>query len=216
MLISAPSEDADFTVVKGVNEHDLKGEHKIISNASCTTNCVAPVAKVINDNFGIESSSMITVHAYTATQKLVDAPAKKDLRRGRSAAVNMIPTTTGAAKAVCQAIPELKGKMEAFAIRVPVPVGSIATITASTEKPVTLEEVNELFKSVSKHHMKGVMEYSEEPLVSSDIIHNPHSCIFDAQMTRISGKNLVSVTAWYDNEWGYSNRMVDVVKLLKN
>lgn len=215
VLISAPAKGNDITIVKGVNENLLKKEHTIISNASCTTNCAAPLTKVINDNFGIEKAFMITSHAYTATQRLVDAPDPKDLRRGRAAAVNMVPSTTGAAEAVVQTIPELKGKLDGFAIRVPVPTGSIITLVALVKKPATKENVNWLFSQVSQYHMKGVLEYTEEPIVSSDIIHNPHSCVFDAGLTKVTDGNLVSVTGWYDNEWGYSCRMVDVVKLLK-
>ncbi|MBW3023070.1 type I glyceraldehyde-3-phosphate dehydrogenase [Candidatus Woesearchaeota archaeon] len=215
VLISAPAKNPDITIVKGVNEHDYnKEKHNIISNASCTTNCLAPMVKVLNDNFGIKRGFMLTAHAYTATQRLVDAPDAKDPRRGRSAAVNIVPTTTGAAKAVAETIPELKGKLNGFALRVPVPTGSIANFVAELKKEVTIEQVNELFKNVSEHHMKGVLQYSEESLVSTDIIHNPHSCIFDSAYTDILEGNLVSITGWYDNEWGYSCRMVDVVKML--
>lgn len=215
VLISAPSKTADISVVKGVNENLIKDSHIIVSNASCTTNCAAPLTKVINDNFGIEKGFMITAHAYTATQRLVDAPDSKDPRRGRAAAVNMVPSTTGAAEAVVQTIPELKGKIDGFAIRVPIPTGSIITLTALVKKPATKENINWLFSEVSKYHMKGVLEYTEDPIVSSDIVHNPHSCIFDAGLTKVTDGNLVSVTGWYDNEWGYSNRMIDVIKLMK-
>ncbi|MEM4336983.1 MAG: type I glyceraldehyde-3-phosphate dehydrogenase [Candidatus Woesearchaeota archaeon] len=214
VLISAPSKDADISVVMGVNEHLLKAEHKIISNCSCTTNAAAPLAKVINDNFLIEKGFIITSHAYTATQKLVDAPDSKDLRRGRSAAVNIVPSTTGAAEAVVQTIPELKGKLDGFALRVPVPTGSIVTLVAIVKKATTKEELNWLFGEVSKYHMKGIVQYVNEPIVSTDIIHNPHSCIFDSLLTKVTDNNLVSVTAWYDNEWGYSCRMVDMIKKL--
>lgn len=215
VLISAPGKNVDFTVVKGVNEHLLKPEMKIISNASCTTNCTSPMVKVLNDNFGVEKGFILTTHAYTATQKLVDAPDAKDLRRGRSAAVNIVPSTTGAAEAVVETIPSLKGKLDGFALRVPVPSGSIITFIAIVKKLSTVAEINNLFKSVSEFHLKGVLEYSEEALVSTDIIHNRHSCIFDALMTKVTDGNMVSITGWYDNEWGYSNRMVDVVKMLK-
>ncbi|HLC98651.1 MAG TPA: type I glyceraldehyde-3-phosphate dehydrogenase [Candidatus Nanoarchaeia archaeon] len=214
VLISAPSKSADLSIVRGVNEHMLKKEHTIVSNCSCTTNCAAPMTKVLNDNFGIEKAFMVTSHAYTATQRLVDAPDAKDPRRGRSAAINMVPSTTGAAEAVVQTIPELKGKLDGFAIRVPVPSGSIITLIALVKKPATKENINWLFNQVAQHHMKGVLEYTEEPLVSTDIIHNSHSCILDAALTKVTDGNLVSVTGWYDNEWGYSCRMVDVVKLM--
>lgn len=215
VLISAPAKNPDFSVVKGVNDNLLKKEHVIVSNASCTTNCAAPLTKVINDNFGIEKAFMITSHAYTATQKLVDAPDPKDMRRGRNAAVNMVPSTTGAAEAVVLTIPELKGKLDGFAIRVPVPTGSIITLVSLVKKPTTKENVNWLFSQVAQYHMKGVLQYTEEPLVSTDIIHNPNSCVFDAGLTKVTDGNLVSVTGWYDNEWGYSCRMVDVLKLMK-
>ena len=183
--------------MKGVNENLLKPDHRIVSNCSCTTNCAAPLAKVINDNFGIEKGFMITAHAYTATQKLVDAPDAKDPRRGRTAAINMVPSTTGAAEAVVQTIPELKGKIDGFAIRVPVPVGSIITLTALVKKPAEKDKVNWLFSEVSKYHMKGVLEYTEDPIVSTDIIHNPHSCIFDAGLTKVTDGNLFSFTTLY-------------------
>ncbi len=214
VLISSPSKDSDITIVKGVNEKEYnKNKHHIISNASCTTNCLAPMVKVLHDNFGVKRGFMVTAHAYTADQRLVDAP-HKDLRRARSAAVSIIPTTTGAAKAVAEVIPSLKGKLDGFAWRVPVPDGSIVQLTAELEKPTDIEKLNWLFKQVSQYHLKGILEYSEEPLVSRDIIHNPHSCIFDAPSTAVIGGNLVSICGWYDNEWGYSCRMVDVIKLL--
>lgn len=225
VLVSAPSkcdvnekgvcEPMLFTIVKGVNEHLYdKNKYNIISNASCTTNCAALMAKVLNDNFKIKKGYLVTAHAYTATQKLVDAPNAKDPRRGRSAAINIVPSTTGAAEAVIETIPELKGKFDGFALRVPVPDGSISVISAEVEKSTTKEEVNQLFKNVSMYHLKGILEYSEDPLVSTDIIHNPHSCIFDASLTKVVDKNLVNIAGWYDNEWGYSCRMVDVLKLL--
>jgi len=215
VLISAPGKNMDLTVVKGVNEHLLKGKScAIVSNGSCTTNATSPLAKVLNDNFGIEKGIILTVHAYTATQKLVDAPDAKDMRRGRSAAVNIVPSTTGAAEAVVETIPELKGKLDGFALRVPVPCGSIITLTALVKKQTNKDEVNWLFRQVSQYHMKGVVQYVDEPIVSADIVHNPHSCIFDSLMTKVTDGNLVSVTAWYDNEWGYSCRMVEMVKLV--
>jgi len=214
VLISAPAKKPDITVVLGVNfdRYDRK-KHKIISNASCTTNCIAPIVKVLNDAFGIESGFMTTVHAYTASQKLVDAPHKKDIRRGRAAAVNIVPTTTGATKAVGETIPELNKKLDGMAIRVPVACGSICQFSAVLKKKITTEQVNSAFKKAAQK-IKGILEYSEEPLVSTDIIQNPHSCIFDSLSTQAVGKHQVNVCGWYDNEWGYSARMVDVMKKL--
>lgn len=216
VLISAPGKNVDFSVVKGVNDGLLKKTHAVVSNCSCTTNAAAPLVKVINDNFSIEKGFLITTHAYTATQRLVDAPDPKDMRRGRSAAVNIVPSTTGAAEAVIATIPELKGRLDGFALRVPVLTGSIVTLVALVKKPTTVEQVNWLFDQVSKYHMKGVLQYSTEPLVSTDIIHNSHSCIFDSLLTKVTDKNMISVTAWYDNEWGYSCRMIDIVKMMGN
>ncbi|RJQ21394.1 type I glyceraldehyde-3-phosphate dehydrogenase [Candidatus Woesearchaeota archaeon] len=214
VLISAPAKGVDITLVKGVNEHLYdKKKHNIISNASCTTNCLAPIVKVLHDNFGVKRGFMATAHSYTADQRLVDAP-HKDLRRARSAAVSIIPTTTGAAKTVGEVIPELKGKLDGFAWRVPTPDGSIVNFVAELEKPADIQKINWLFKQVAGYHLKGIVQYSEEPLVSRDIIHNPNSCIFDAEQTMVLDGNFVSVQGWYDNEWGYSCRMVDVVKLL--
>jgi len=201
------------TLVKGVNEHEYKGE-TIVSNASCTTNCLAPMVKILNDNFKIKRGFITTIHAYTADQKLVDSPHKKDPRRGRSAAINMVPTSTGAAKAVTEVIPELVGKMDGIAIRVPVATGSVTDFVCEIEKKTTVKEINKLFKSVAESHLKGVLEYTEEPLVSSDIIHNPHSCIFDSLMTNIIDGKFVKILGWYDNEWGYSCRMIDMVKII--
>lgn len=214
VLISAPAKEPDVTVVLGVN-FDMydKKKHQIISNASCTTNCIAPMVKVLHDTFGILSGFMTTVHAYTASQRLVDAPDKKDPRRGRAAAVNIVPTTTGATKAVAETIPELKDKLNGMAIRVPVVCGSICQFSAVLKKNVTAEEVNAAFKKAAQK-LKGIIEYSEEPLVSTDIIQNNHSCIFDAASTQVLGGNLVNICGWYDNEWGYSARMVDVMKKL--
>jgi len=214
VLISAPAKKPDVTVVLGVN-FDMydKKKHRVISNASCTTNCIAPIVKVLNDAFGIVNGFMTTVHAYTATQKLVDAPHKKDPRRGRAAAANIVPTTTGATKAVIETIPELKDKLNGMAIRVPVVCGSICQFSAVLKKNVTAEEVNKAFKKAAQK-LKGIIEYSEDPLVSSDIIQNNHSCIFDSLSTQVIGGNLVNVCGWYDNEWGYSARMVDVMKKL--
>ncbi len=214
VLISAPAKNPDITIVKGVNEqlYDKK-KHNIISNASCTTNCLAPIVKVLNDNLSVKRGFMVTAHSYTADQRLVDAP-HKDLRRARSAAVSIIPTVTGAAKALGDVIPAVKGKMDGFAWRVPTPDGSIVNVVVEVEKPTDIEKVNWLFKQVAQYHMKGILEYTEEPIVSRDIIHNPHSCIFDALSTNVLGGTLISVSGWYDNEWGYSCRMVDVIKLL--
>ncbi|MBW2984885.1 type I glyceraldehyde-3-phosphate dehydrogenase [Candidatus Woesearchaeota archaeon] len=214
VLLSAPPKGGKIKqIVKGVNEHIIEKDDVIISNASCTTNCFAPIAKVINDNYKINGGVMTTIHAYTADQRIVDGP-HKDLRRARSAALSIIPTSTGAAKAVQKVVPELEGKLYAASIRVPVPDGSIVVFVAEIEASPTVEEVNELFKNVSQHHMKGVLEYSDEALVSSDIIGNPHSCIFDSQLTRRVDDNILHVVGWYDNEWGYSCRMIDIAKLM--
>ncbi len=214
VLISSPAKGHDITIVKGVNEHSYdKNNHHIVSNASCTTNCLAPMVKVLHDNFRVKRGFMTTVHAYTADQRLVDAP-HKDLRRARSAAINIVPTTTGAAKAVTDVIPELKGKLDGLALRVPVPAGSVTDFVCELENHVSVEQVNKLFKNVANHHLKSVLEYSEDPLVSSDIIHNRHSCIFDAQSTMVIEGGLLKVVGWYDNEWGYSCRMVDVLNMM--
>ena len=214
VLISAPAKDPDITIVKGVNEHAYNREtHHIISNASCTTNCLAPMVKVLNDNFGVEHGFMNTVHAFTADQRIVDAP-HKDLRRARTAAASIVPTSTGAAKAVTEVIPELKGKLDGIALRVPVPDGSVVDFVCRLKRNASKEEINQLFKSVAKHHLQGILEYTEDPIVSADIIDNRHSCIFDALSTNVLEGNFVKVIGWYDNEWGYSCRMVDVIKLL--
>lgn len=213
VILSAPAKDKVKTMVLGVNEHTYNGE-ELVSNASCTTNCFAPMAKVINDNYKIISGVMDTVHAYTNDQKILDAP-HKDLRRAKAAALNIVPTSTGAAKAIGEVIPELSGKMIGAAIRVPVPCGSMVHFVAEVErKGLKAEEVNKLFKNVSNYHMKGILEYSEEALVSSDIIGNPHSCIFDSQLTKVVDDQIIVVVGWYDNEWGYSNRMVDLAKYI--
>ncbi len=210
VILTVPAKgDIDATVVLGVNDDVLKGDEQIISNASCTTNCLAPMVKVINDNFGLEKGFMTTVHAYTNDQQLLDLP-HKDLRRARAAAVSIIPTTTGAAKTVGKVIPELKGKLDGFALRVPTPDGSITDFVAIVKKETTAEEVNAAMKAAAEGAMKGIMEYSEDPLVSIDIVHNPHSCILDSQSTMVNG-NLVKVVGWYDNEWGYSCRVVDLI-----
>jgi len=214
VLISAPAKNPDITLVRGVNEHDYdKNKHNIISNASCTTNCLAPIVKVLHDNFGVKRGFMTTTHSYTADQKLVDAP-HKDLRRARSAAVSIIPTTTGAAIAVTDVIPDLKGKLDGIALRVPTPDGSITDFVCELKKDTTPEAVNKLFKEVASHHLKEVLEYTDEPIVSKDIIHNPHSSIFDSALTKVIDGKFLKVVSWYDNEWGYSNRIVDVVKIL--
>jgi len=213
VLISAPSKDPDITVVYGVNHKDIKKHDKIISVASCTTNCLAPVAKVLNDNFGILRAFMTTIHGYTSSQKLVDLPDKK-LRRGRAAAVNIIPTTTGATEATSKVIPELEGRMDGLSIRVPVVVGSIVDFVAELHQQVTKEEINLALKKASKGELKGVLAYTEDEIVSSDIIANSHSSIVDGLSTQVMG-NLVKVLSWYDNEYGYSSRMVDVMKYLR-
>jgi glyceraldehyde 3-phosphate dehydrogenase len=214
VLLTVPAKDEiDNMIVLGVNNDALKPSDKIVSNASCTTNCVAPMAKVLHDAFGIEKGLMTTIHAYTNDQRVLDLP-HKDLRRARAAAANIIPTTTGAAKAVGKIIPELKGKLNGMAIRVPVACGSVTDLVVKLKKKVTIDEVNDAFKKGAEK-MKGILEYSDEPLVSSDIIDNPHSCIFDAQSTMVLGEDdLVKVVGWYDNEWAYSCRVAELVELL--
>ncbi|ACO03854.1 MULTISPECIES: type I glyceraldehyde-3-phosphate dehydrogenase [Persephonella] len=211
VIISAPGKNPDLTVVLGVNEDQYDPEnHHIISNASCTTNCLAPVAKVLNDEFGIVKGYMVTVHAYTNDQRILDLP-HKDLRRARAAATNIIPTTTGAAKAVGEVLPELKGKLDGTARRVPVADGSLVDLTVILEREVTEEEINSKMKEYAEGKMKGILEYTEDPIVSQDIVGNPHSSIFDALSTKVIGGNFVHVASWYDNEWGYSNRLKDLV-----
>jgi glyceraldehyde 3-phosphate dehydrogenase len=213
VLISAPAKGVKV-IVKGVNEHTYdKAADNIISNASCTTNCLAPIVKVLNDNFGIEQGFMTTVHAYTNDQRILDFP-HKDLRRARSAAINIIPTTTGAAETVAEVIPELKGKLTGMALRVPVPCGSITDFVCTLKKPTNVHEVNWLFSEVARFHMKGILEYTDDPIVSSDIIGNPNSTIFDARSTLMLGETFLKVVGWYDNEWGYSNRMVDLLRMM--
>ena len=210
VVLSAPAkEELDGTIVLGVNDDILTGNETMLSNASCTTNCLAPMVKVLNDNFGIEHGYMVTVHAYTNDQRILDFP-HKDLRRARTAAANTIPTTTGAAKAVGLVIPELQGKLTGYAMRVPVPDGSITDLTAVLKKETTAEEINKLMKEASEGPLKGIMEYTEDPLVSSDIVGNPHSVIFDSQLTEAHGTH-VKVVGWYDNEYGYSARIVDLI-----
>ncbi|MFD2201186.1 type I glyceraldehyde-3-phosphate dehydrogenase [Shivajiella indica] len=213
VIITAPAKDDHVpTIVLGVNEHILKGDEDIISNASCTTNCLAPMVKVLEDNFGIEKGFVSTVHSYTNDQNLHDAP-HRDLRRARAAAYSIIPTTTHAAKAMEIVLPHLKGKIEASAMRVPVPDGSLTDLIVELKRETTTEEINQVFKESARKEMKGIMEYTEDPIVSIDIIGNPHSCIFDAGLTSAKG-NLVKIVGWYDNEAGYSNRLVDLVKKL--
>ncbi len=216
VLLSVPAdkpEDVDITVVMGVNDNMLKPEHRFISNASCTTNCLAPVAKVLNDNFGIKHGIMNTIHAYTNDQIILDAP-HKDLRRARAAAVSIIPTSTGAAKAIGLVVPELEGKLDGMAMRVPIPNGSVVDLTCVLEKNVTKEELNEAMRKAAEGPMKNVLEYCNDPIVSIDIVGNPHSSIFDSLLTQVKGENLVKIVAWYDNEFGYSCRMADMVSLI--
>jgi glyceraldehyde 3-phosphate dehydrogenase len=214
VLISAPAKNPDFTLAYGINHEKFdKQKHLIISNASCTTNCLTPVAKVLLENFGIKRGLMTTIHSYTNDQNLLDLP-HKDLRRARAAALSMIPSTTGAAKAVAEVIPELKGKLHGTAVRVPTPNVSLVDLTVETEKPVTAETINAAFKAAAEGKLKGVLQYSDEPTVSIDYNGNPHSAIFDATNTFVIDGTFAKVFAWYDNEWGFSNRMVDVAKLI--
>ena len=215
VVLTAPAKDAlDATVVLGVNDDILTGKEQTLSNASCTTNCLAPMVKVLNSKFGIEKGLMVTIHAYTNDQNILDLP-HKDLRRARAAAVNTIPTSTGAAKAVGLVIPELKGKLNGYAVRVPVPDGSLTDLTVMLKTETTKEEINAAMKEAAETYLKGIMEYSDEPIVSGDIIDNPHSVIFDSQLTDVQG-NLAKVVGWYDNEFGYSCRALDLILKLKN
>ena len=217
VLLSVPAKDKiDATIVLGVNDDDLEADHRIVSNASCTTNCLGPVAKVLHDSFGIKSGLMTTIHAYTNDQSLLDAPHKKDMRRARAAAVSMIPTTTGAAKAVGKVIPELNGKLNGMAVRVPTPDGSLVDLVADLEKNVGADEVNEAMRKAAAGPMKNILEYCEDPVVSIDIVGNSHSSIFDSLATMDMESNLVKVISWYDNEWGYSCRMVDLMIKMAN
>jgi len=214
VIVSAPATDPDATIVLGVNEKTYDpAKHHILSNASCTTNCLAPVAKVLHENFGIEKGFMTTIHAYTNDQKILDQP-HKDLRRARAAAVSQIPTTTGAAKAVGLVLPELKGKIDGIAIRVPTPNVSLVDLVALMKRPVTDKEVNEAFKKAAEGALKGILAYTDEPLVSVDFMSNPHSAIVDGLSTKVLDGNLLKVMAWYDNEWGYSCRCVDLIKYI--
>jgi len=210
ILTVPPKDEIDAMVVMGVNDDMLKKEHRLVSNASCTTNCLAPLAKILDETFGIEEGFMTTVHAYTNDQRLADV-AHKDLRRSRAAAENMIPTTTGAARAVGKVLPRLKGKLDGMAMRVPVPDGSVVDLACRLSKKPSVREVNDAVKHASEGPMGRYLEYSEEPIVSSDIIGNPHSSIFDALSTRTQGDGYLKVVSWYDNEWGYSNRVVDLI-----
>jgi glyceraldehyde 3-phosphate dehydrogenase len=210
VIISAPAKDEDITIVLGVNEKSYDpAKHHIISNASCTTNCLGPVAKVIHENWGIQKGSMTTIHSYTNDQNVLDFP-HKDLRRARAAALNMIPTTTGAAKAIGLVLPELKGKLDGYAMRVPTPDVSVVDLVAVLDKPATDKEVNAALKAAAEGALKGILAYTEDPVVSTDMLKNPHSSIVDGQLTKVVGGNLLKVVAWYDNEWGYSNRVNDL------
>ena len=214
VIISAPAKNEDLTVVLGVNEGAYDpAKHKVISNASCTTNCLAPVVKVLHEKFGIEKGSMTTIHSYTNDQNVLDFP-HKDLRRARAAAINMIPTTTGAAKAIGLVMPELKGKLDGYAMRVPTPNVSVVDLVAVTNKATTAEEVNAALKAAAGGPLKGILGYTEDPVVSTDLMHNPNSSTVDSQMTKVLGGNLVKVITWYDNEWGYSLRCVDLALFL--
>ncbi len=211
MILTVPAKDEiDATIVMGVNDDKLKPEHKLVSNASCTTNCLAPVAKILDEKFGIEEGFMTTVHAYTNDQRLADVP-HKDFRRSRAATQNIIPTTTGAARTVGKVLPQLKGKLDGLAMRVPVPDGSIVDLVAKVREKPDTAAVNAAVRAAAEGPLKAVVEYSEVPLVSTDIIGNPHSSVFDALSTRAEGDGYVKVVAWYDNEWGYSNRVVDLI-----
>jgi glyceraldehyde 3-phosphate dehydrogenase len=210
VIVSAPSNGADATIVYGVNHNDFKrGTHTVISNASCTTNCFVPMVKVLDDAFGVENGLMTTIHAYTGDQSLVDGP-HSDLRRSRGAAINIVPTSTGAARATSLVLESMKGKLDGTSLRVPVPTGSITDFVANLKKPATVDEINAAFKAAAAGPLNGILEYTDAPIVSSDIVTNSHSCIFDSDLTMSMG-SLVKVLGWYDNEWGYSNRLVDLV-----
>jgi glyceraldehyde 3-phosphate dehydrogenase len=213
VIISAPASDEDVTIVMGVNDGSYDpAKHTIISNASCTTNCLGPLAKVLNDAFGVERGLMTTIHAYTQDQNLQDGP-HKDLRRARAAALNIVPTSTGAAKAIGLVLPELKGKLDGYALRVPVPTGSATDLTVTVGKDTSVDEVKAAYQAAADGPLKGILTYTEDPIVSSDIVTDPASCIFDAGLTKVIG-NQVKVVGWYDNEWGYSNRLVDLTALV--
>jgi glyceraldehyde 3-phosphate dehydrogenase len=212
VIISAPATDEDITIVLGVNDDKYDGSQNIISNASCTTNCLGPLAKVLNDEFGIVKGLMTTIHAYTQDQNLQDGP-HKDLRRARAAALNIVPTSTGAAKAIGLVLPELKGKLDGYALRVPIPTGSVTDLTAELTKSASVEEINAAFKAAAESKLKGILKYYDAPIVSSDIVTDPHSSLFDSGLTKVID-NQAKVVSWYDNEWGYSNRLVDLVALV--
>ncbi|MCS7481494.1 type I glyceraldehyde-3-phosphate dehydrogenase [Umezawaea endophytica] len=212
VIISAPAKNEDLTIVLGANEDKYDGSQTVISNASCTTNCLAPLAKVLHDTFTIERGLMTTIHAYTQDQNLQDAP-HSDLRRARAAALNIVPTSTGAAKAIGLVLPELKGKLDGYALRVPIPTGSATDLTVTLGRETTVEEVNAAYKAAAEGALKGYLRYNTDPIVSSDIVTDPASCIFDAPLTKVIGDQ-VKVVGWYDNEWGYSNRLVDLVNLV--
>ncbi|MGH2766688.1 MAG: type I glyceraldehyde-3-phosphate dehydrogenase [Actinomycetota bacterium] len=213
VIVSAPAKGDDITIVLGVNDQDYDpASHHVISNASCTTNCVVPMASVVEEAFGIDRALMTTCHAYTNDQNLLDLP-HKDLRRARAAAINLVPASTGAAKATSLAIPKLKGKMDGMAFRVPVPVGSVTDLVCLLEREATEEEINEAFRAAAEGRLRGILKYTEDPLVSSDIVGDPHSCVFDALSTMAIG-NMVKVIGWYDNEWGFSNRLVELTQLV--
>jgi glyceraldehyde 3-phosphate dehydrogenase len=214
VIISAPAKNEDVTIVLGVNDDMYDpAKHRIISNASCTTNCLAPLVKVLNDSFGIEKGSMTTVHSYTNDQTILDFP-HKDLRRARAAALNIIPTSTGAAKAIGLVVPELRGKLDGYSMRVPTPDVSVVDFVAVLKKNTTTEEVNSAFKKAAEDSLKGILAYTEDPVVSTDLLHNPNSSIVDAELTKVLDGNLAKVVSWYDNEWGYSNRIVDLIVFL--
>ena len=214
VIISAPAKGEDITIVLGVNEEKYQPEkHNVISNASCTTNCLAPMVKVLLDNFGIKSGLMTTIHSYTSDQRILDLP-HKDLRRARAAAVSMIPTTTGAAQAIGKVIPEMKGKLDGLAIRVPTPDVSLTDLTCEIEKEASVEAINAAFKKASQGNLKGILEYLETPLVSKDFVGNPYSCIFDSELTCVISPGLVKILGWYDNEWGYASRVVDLIEYI--
>ena len=212
VIISAPAKDEDITIVIGVNDDKYDGSQNVISNASCTTNCLGPFAKVLNDEFGIVSGLMTTVHAYTQDQNLQDGP-HKDLRRARAAAINIVPTSTGAAKAIALVLPELKGKLDGYALRVPIPTGSVTDLTVEVTKSTTADEVNAAMKAAAEGPLKGILKYYDAPIVSSDIVTDPHSSLYDAGLTKVLG-NQIKAVSWYDNEWGYSNRLVDLIGLV--
>lgn len=216
LLTVPPKGDIDAMIVMGVNEEQLQADHKVISNASCTTNCLAPMAKVIHEAFGIESGLMTTVHAFTNDQKIADM-VHSDMRRARAGASNIIPTTTGAARAVGKVIPALNGKLDGFALRVPVPDGSVVDLVANLSKPASKEEINAALKAAAEGPMKGILYYTEDPIVSSDVVHDPHSSVIDGLSTMsMDGGKQVKIVSWYDNEWGYSNRVVDLLTKAHN